>query len=476
MQIKSSQLHFYLSAVRAALITQRTLIACREQLEIHMAKNDQRPFSVSAITQRIGNELADMGPLLIQGELSQFTQSTNGHIYATLKDSEATISVVMWRSTVAKQKELPDEGDKVLVRGSLSVYGPRGSYQLTASSMKKQGQGDLAAQFEQLKTVLENKGFFTQEHKQHLPFLPHAVGIASATGSAALADMLDSLKQRFPAMPVIHAPCQVQGRQSIREIADAIRALDAHPEVDVIICGRGGGSIEDLWSFNEVAVVKAIFECRTPIISAVGHETDTTLADLTADIRAKTPTAAAEMVVPYSADLYQHIEDYRSCLYDSIKQRLQEYRLRWDGLCSHRALAGPAYQLDQRRQRLDELQERLSLASEQTLAQRQTQYQALKHALSLSSPKLLISSHQQQHRDLRKQLQRSQHLCMNQAHEKLRSHAAQLEALSPLAVLQRGYSVIQDSTGKIVTKASRLQKGERISAQLADGKIQAVVE
>ncbi|NRA39273.1 MAG: exodeoxyribonuclease VII large subunit, partial [Planctomycetes bacterium] len=213
-----------------------------------------------------------------------------------------------------------------------------------------------------------------------------------------------------------------------------------------------------------------------PIISAVGHETDTTLADLTADARAKTPTAAAEMVVPYLDDLYEQIEDYRGHLYNSVEGMIQESQLRLQGLSNHRALAGPAYQLDQRRQRLDELSERLRLATEQELSQAQAEFQALKQAIKISSPKVLAAHRQLQRKELSKQLQRSMSHKLKHALDNFQSSAAQLEALSPLKVLQRGYSVIQDTNNKVVTKASTLKPGDKISASLAEGKIEAEVK
>jgi len=207
---------------------------------------DERPLSVSALTRRITLTLEDFGPLLVQGELSQVKVAPSGHLYATLKDQEAVISLVMWRSAVVRQSALPKEGEQVVVRGSLSVYGPRGQYQLTATRISPVGIGDLAARFAALKVKLEAEGLFAEERKRPLPLLPRAVGLATASGSAALADLLHSLRTRFPAMPIVVAPCIVQGAQAVPTIVAALRRLDAHPEVDVIIVGRSGSSIEDL--------------------------------------------------------------------------------------------------------------------------------------------------------------------------------------------------------------------------------------
>ncbi len=431
----------------------------------------ERAWSVSVLTRKINNSLADFGPLLVQGELSQVKISGNGHLYATLKDNDASISLVMWRSTVVRQKDLPQEGTEVIVRGSLSVYAPRGQYQLTATSIKAVGQGDLAAQFEALKEKLSDEGLFEDEHKQELPFLPRAVGIVTASGSAALADMLHGLQERFPRMPIVHAPSQVQGSGAKQEIVAALTALDQHPDVDVIICGRGGGSLEDLWSFNEEAVVRAIFDCATPVISAVGHETDTTLADFVADVRAKTPTAAAEMAVPELADLYGQLGDFRDALYDELRQRIDEARYTWQSWAQHRALTGPAYQINFRRQRLDELSERMRLNMQQYILSARNDYRQHAQSLKMSSPISL----QQRRKELLgyqlKQLQQSMRKQLDQAKQRLAADAGQLEALSPLAILHRGYAVVQDDNGKVIHDAAELEPGDQLTTRLEHGQV-----
>ncbi|MCK6487849.1 MAG: exodeoxyribonuclease VII large subunit, partial [Planctomycetes bacterium] len=314
---------------------------------------------MSALTQRIAGELEDFGPLAVRGELAQVKVAPSGHLYATLKDAEARIDLVMWRSTVVRQGPLPKEGQLVVARGTLSVYPPRGGYQLVATRLAPLGQGDLAARFEELKARLAAEGLFAEERKRPLPLLPRAVGLATAGGSAALADMLDSIRARFPTMHVVHAPCLVQGRGAAASIVAALDRLDAHPAVEVVIAGRGGGSLEDLWAFNEEAVVRRIAAMSKPVISAVGHETDTTLADFAADLRAKTPTEAGELVVPRLADLRRALDDGRGRLDSAADRQLAEARARLAGLAAHRALATPRHQVALRRQRLDELRARL---------------------------------------------------------------------------------------------------------------------
>ncbi len=388
----------------------------------------ETPISVTALTQRIKLTLNDVGPLLIAGELSQVKVVASGHLYATLKDEGAVLSLVMWRSSVARMGRIPVEGTRVVVRGSLDVYPPRGSYQLIATRIAEAGQGDLAARLEALKNKLAAEGLFDDDRKRPLPMLPRAVGLATATGSAALADMLHSIRERFPAMPIVVAPCLVQGRGAAASIVAALGRLAAHPDVDVIVCGRGGGSLEDLWAFNEEPVVRALASSPQPVVSAVGHETDWTLADLAADLRAKTPTAAGELVVPVQAELVALLADARVRLDNAVGGMLDEARARLAALAAHRALAGPAYQIQIRQQRLDELTGRIQAAAARRLAD---------------------------------------------GHARLGQGAARLNALSPLAVIGRGYSVMRTSERRLVRRLADAPPGTQLEARVSDGWILA---
>lgn len=388
----------------------------------------ETPLSVTAITQRIKNTLNDLGPLLVAGELSGVKVVASGHLYATLKDEGAVLSLVMWRGSVARLGKIPAEGARVVVRGSLDVYPPRGSYQLIASRITEAGQGDLAARLEELKARLAAEGLFAEERKRPLPLLPRAVGLATAAGSAALADMLHSIRERFPAMPVVVAPCLVQGRGAAASIVAALGRLAAHPEVDVIVCGRGGGSLEDLWAFNEEAVVRALVACPKPVVSAVGHETDWTLADFAADLRAKTPTAAGELIVPVQAELVAQLAEDRVRLDQAMNGLYNDARARLAALAAHRALAGPAYQVQIRQQRLDELGGRLRSAGARRLADAQA---------------------------------------------RLGEAAARLDALSPLAVIGRGFTVLRTAEGHLVRRLADALPGTQLEARVSDGWIYA---
>jgi exodeoxyribonuclease VII large subunit len=434
--------------------------------------SDTQPLSVSALTQHIAGALGDLGTVLVAGELSLAKVAPSGHFYATLKDSEALISLVMWRSTVVRASPLPKEGAQVVVRGVLSVYGPRGQYQLTASRIEAIGAGDLAARFAQLKARLLAEGLFAEERKRPLPVLPRAVGVATAAGSAALADIMHSIRARFPGMHIVHAPCLVQGAGAVASIVSAVQRLQRHPEVDVIICGRGGGSLEDLWAFNEEAVVRALVASRLPVISAVGHETDTTLADFAADVRAKTPTAAGELVVPVVADLREQLADCRADLHRLMTQRIAELQTRLLALTRHRALALPGYQLDQRRQRLDELVARLHEGAEAAVAERR-QAVALLQA-RLPAPAVRVERARERLAHGAQSLVRLANERVARLHERLARDAGHLEALSPLAVIARGYSVVRTAEGRLVRTLADAPPGTMIQARMVDGWLQAV--
>lgn len=435
--------------------------------------NTPRPLTVSALTQRIAGALGDFGAVTVQGELSLAKVAPSGHFYATLKDSEAIISLVMWRSTVVRAGPLPKEGAQVVVRGTLAVYGPRGQYQLTATRIEAIGAGDLAARFAVLKAKLLAEGLFEEERKRPLPFLPRAVGLATASGSAALADLLHSIRERFPRMPVVHAPCLVQGASAVASIVAALRRLDRHPDVDVIICGRGGGSLEDLWAFNEEAVVRAIAACSKPVISAVGHETDTTLADFVADVRAKTPTSAGELVVPIAAELELYMAEKRLDLERLIDGLVHERRQWLASYIRHRALAGPRFQVDLKRQRLDELSQRLHEASAATLVDRRAQL-ALRaahmpaplHRLERARERLTVSGQAlvRVAEDRRSRLQ-----------ERLARAAGHLDALSPLGIMARGFSVLRTPEGRLIRELGDAPVGSQLQARASDGWLQATV-
>jgi exodeoxyribonuclease VII large subunit len=443
----------------------------------HRAMTADRVLTVAAITRRIAEACAAVGPVVVSGELTQVKAAASGHFYATLKDPAdgAVISLVMWKSQVLRMGRLPPEGSKVEVRGSIEVYPPRGSYQLIATRISLAGAGDLLARLEALKARLAGEGLFDEEAKRPLPILPRAVGIATATGSAALADMLDSIRRRFPTMAIVHAPCLVQGPGAAAAIVAALDRLDRHGGLDVVIVGRGGGSLEDLWAFNEEAVVRRIAAMSVPTISAVGHETDWTLADLAADIRAKTPTEAGELVVPVLAELTARLGDARDRLDQSMADLLTLARQRLAGLTSHRALAQPGFQVAMRRQRLDELAERLDHVARQRLADEGHRLAALAARLRSAAPAVQLTARRERSGALAKALVIAADERLRRAEERLARAAARLDALSPLAVIARGYSVVR-AEGRVVRTLAEAPPGTLIEARMSDGWIAARVE
>jgi exodeoxyribonuclease VII large subunit len=433
------------------------------------------PISVSALTQRITATLDGIGSLSVQGELAQAKVAPSGHLYATLKDASAVIGLVMWRSQVVRNGPVPRDGEQVVVRGAVSVYAPRGQYQLVATRITRVGQGDLAARFEALKARLLAEGLFDEERKIPLPFLPRAVGLATASGSAALADLLHSIRSRFPRMAVVLAPCLVQGPAAPAEIARALAQLDRHPDVEVIVVGRGGGSLEDLWAFNDEVVVRAIAACRTPVVSAVGHETDHTLSDLAADARAKTPTSAGEMVVPVLAELEERLLAGRVGLDGAVDARLAEARVRLEAFASHRALAGPGHQVELRRQRLDELTARLDEGMDGRLDEARRSVAVLSLRLDHAGPALRLETARERLAAVQRSITQAIAHALEQRQVRLAAAAGRLNALSPLAVLSRGFSVARRPDGVLVRQLAQAPIGSAIEVRVSDGWIDAAV-
>ncbi len=372
--------------------------------------------------------------LWVEGEISNFKAYGSGHIYFTLKDDGAQLSSVIWRASAERLKFMPEDGGKVLAHGRLSVYEPRGTYQFIVDRIEPLGLGDLAAAFEQLKKKLAAEGLFSADRKRPLPKYPCRIGIVTSPTGAAIQDLMKVIFARWPA-DLILAGVRVQGEGAAQEIANAVRGLNALPQEDqpeVMIVGRGGGSLEDLWAFNEEVVARAIVASRIPVISAVGHEVDFTIADFAADVRAATPSHAGEMVVPRHEDTRGYLEQLRAALPAALNQRLELARQRLDSLEQSYALRQPGQRIDMLRQRLDDLAQRLHPQPERTLERTRGRVSAL---------------------------------------------AGKLDSLSPLRVLERGYSVTRRARdGALVDSVAKVSRGEKIRTRVADGEISSVVE
>jgi len=393
-----------------------------------------RVWTVSQLTSHVQGLLEDHPPfrdIWLTGEISNLTRSSAGHVYFTLKDSRAALSCVMWRSAAGLLPWQPQQGDAALAHGHISVYAARGAYQLYVDRLQPAGRGDLHARFEALRDRLKAEGLFEAELKRPCPPFPRVVGIVTSPQAAALRDVLHVLRRRYPLVQVLLAPTLVQGDQAPAQIVAALRALDARDDVDVILLARGGGSLEELWAFNDEALARAIAASRHPVISGVGHETDFTIADFVADLRAPTPSAAAEMAVPDQAELRQRIGDRVAQLRGGLAQQLG--RAMRDLAQQQRALQrlSPQGRIDTDRQRVDDAVRRAE--------------RALAHRLAL-------------HRSA------------------LGGASARLLVLSPAATLERGYAIVRSrDQGVVVRSVDQVQAGEELAVQVQDGEFGAVV-
>lgn len=433
-------------------------------------------YSVSQLNQTARQLLENqLGQVWLTGEISNFTQPVSGHWYLSLKDENAQVRCAMFRTKNLHVSFRPANGMQVLVRASVSLYEPRGDYQLIIESMHLAGDGLLMQQFEALKMRLANEGLFAQNLKKTLPTFCQTVGIITSQTGAALQDILHILQRRDPSLKVVIYPTAVQGNDAAQEIAQMISLANERKEVDVLIVGRGGGSLEDLWSFNEEIVARAIFSSTIPIISAVGHEVDVTIADFVADIRAPTPSAAAELVSRDQAELLQQLHYRRQRLDMALDrlltnktQQLQQLRLRLQN--QH-----PQVQLRAQRQRIDYLQQRLQQAiqrQQQNFSQKLT---ALSSRLTANHLPHYIRQQQQQMRQLRLRLDNAIDKSFIQRQQKLAMLCGKLDGLSPLKVLARGYSVTLNQQNQIITHADQVKVGERLTTQLHSGTIQTEV-
>jgi exodeoxyribonuclease VII large subunit len=391
-------------------------------------------LSVSELTRQIKDTLESVFPAIwVSGELSDVSRPQSGHVYFTLKDAGAQIRGVMWRSAAARLRFQLEDGMEVICCGNLDIYPPRGSYQLVARQIEPQGVGALQLALRQLQQRLAAEGLFDPRHKKPLPRFPRRIAMVTSPSGAAVRDFVEVLRRRWRGVDVIIIPVRVQGEGAAQEIAAGIGVANRlQPAPDVLVVGRGGGSIEDLWCFNEEPVVRAIFHSRIPVVSAVGHEIDVTLADLAADIRALTPTEAAELVVPSSEELAAHLQHLHQRLASSLRSRSAEARARLRTLAQHRVLRRPYEQLQTLARRLDEM----DLKARQSLDRQ-----------------------------------------MRRARERLAWLAARTHALSPLAVLSRGYSLTERAAdGTLLRDASVLNVGERIETRFAVGRTVSRIE
>jgi exodeoxyribonuclease VII large subunit len=427
---------------------------------------------VAAVRSHIEREYSDAW---VEGEISNFRAPDSGHLYFTLKDGNAQIRVVMFRSAARLLRFHPADGLQVVVRGRVTVYEDRGELQISAEYIEPKGAGSLQLAFEQLKAKLEAEGLFAAERKKLIPALPSRIGVVTSTQAAALRDILNVLQRRHHSVNVLIYPAQVQGDAASHEVAAGIRFFSQHHNVDVIIVARGGGSAEDLAAFNDEALARTIAASSIPVISAVGHETDFTIVDFVADLRAPTPSAAAELVIRSR----QEVEDHSTALYDRLS-RAMRYRLLMGRqslteLAQHGAFARMMELIHQRQQRLDDLTHRLELAQRQFLERSLRRWEKISAAIRHYDLRLVLSG-------MRKELDSGtaalasimRNVLLQYRVRSERLHTA-LESLSPLAILDRGYALVFDADGNLLKDPSRVHVGDEITARLTHGELRAAV-
>lgn len=438
------------------------------------------PYSVSGLTREIKKRLETIAGVWLTGEISNIKYHTSQHIYLTLKDSENQIAAVIWRSTAKNlQIELRD-GMEVLVCGDLAVYGPQSKYQLTISAVELRGTGALLLAFERLKKKLLQLGLFDPAHKKPLPKMPRKICVVTSPTSAAIQDILNVIENRFPPVAIYIYPVRVQGDGASQEIAAAIHTINHHPalsDVEVMIVGRGGGSLEDLWAFNEENVAYAIYESRIPVISAVGHEIDVTIADLVADRRALTPTEAGKVVVPNLEDIHRALEQKRRQLELAVHNRTNLSRSSLARLSTHRAFARPLDKIRHSRQQIDIVDRRLQSSLERRVQKNHISLAQISGKLLSQEPSVKIRRHRQRLDELAQRLGIAVGKRLEWDKRRLANYEAQLEALSPLSVLRRGYSITYIYSGDgVVRDHSQVAPGDRIWTRMAHSWILSKVE
>jgi exodeoxyribonuclease VII large subunit len=437
----------------------------------------ERVWSVTQLTRRIRQLLeGELPHVAVEGEISNVREAASGHLYFNLKDEAAQIRCVMFRNAAQTLRFTPEDGLQAVLRGRLSVYEARGEYQIQVLTLEPKGTGALQLAFEQLKRKLEGEGLFAPEAKQPPPFLPRCIGVVTSPRGAAIRDILHVLERRFPGMPVLLYPATVQGEQAAGEIAQGIAALNrlaGEQKIDVLIVGRGGGSIEDLWAFNEEVVARAIFASKVPVISAVGHETDFTIADFVADVRAPTPSAAAELAVPNRLDLLATVGALREQLINRMVDELELRRERWSHLRAR--LGSPEGAVAQMVQRVDELRERIEQAAARRLVRAGEQFRNAKGRLALARPDRFNRLHLATVRGLEGRLRPALRRHVGRLRERLEGQLELLESLSPLTVMKRGYGAVQDRAGRLVRSVKQVKAGDPLNVRLQDGSLEAEV-
>ena len=417
-------------------------------------KMDDKYISVTALTRYIKYKIDNdnhLQEVYLKGEISNFKAHTRGHYYFTIKDENARINAIMFSFNASKLKFLPEDGMKILVKGKISVFEATGNYQIYVEQMQEDGLGNLHIAFEQLKKKLGDEGLFDPKYKKEIPKIPMRVGIITAPTGAAVKDILSTIKRRFPICKTILFPCLVQGELAKDDIVKKLDIADNY-DLDVIILGRGGGSIEDLWPFNEEIVARKVFSCKTPIISGVGHQIDFTICDFVSDVRAETPTGAAERAVPKLSDLLLEISNYESRYINSIKRILETNKLRFKKLSESYVLKNQLGLYEIKEQKLDNIIDKLNTSMNTIIYTNKSKLEIIENSIIFKEPSILYDN----------KLKKTNHLI------------EKLEILNPLNALKRGYSVTKKD-GKCISSIKDIKINDLIDINIKDGNIKAKV-
>ncbi|HEY6839127.1 MAG TPA: exodeoxyribonuclease VII large subunit [Geobacteraceae bacterium] len=438
--------------------------------------SDKRILTVSQLTSLIRGVLEEnFDHVWVEGEVSNLSLPASGHCYFTLKDSGAQLRCVMFRASARNMKFRLRDGMGMIARGRISLFEPRGEYQLIVEYLEPQGIGALQLAFAQLKERLAKEGLFEEGRKKPLPRLPRRIGVVTSATGAAIHDILNVVRRRFAAVEVLISPVRVQGEGAAEEIARAIRDFNRYRDIDVMIVGRGGGSLEDLWAFNEEVVARAISQSKIPVISAVGHEVDYTIADFVADLRAPTPSAAAELVIASRSELEGELESLSHRLERAMRQIVAERRGLVNGLA--RALKEPSMLVDHLAQRVDDLSERLDLAVKGGMVRRRERLAFLRNHLRLKNPAVELAHASEALEALLARGEHALHRILERWRERTAISTGKLHGLSPLLTLGRGYAIAQLlPEGRVITDSASLARGDRLRLRFQRGSAIGVVE
>lgn len=436
----------------------------------------QHVLQVSELTRKVRYILeSEINTIWLTGEISNFIAASSGHWYLSLKDSKSQVKCAMFKGNNRYTRIKPQNGQQVLVKAKVSLYEPRGDFQLIIEQMEDAGEGLLRQQYEALKAQLTKEGLFLQENKQALASSYQRIGVVTSPTGAAIKDIISVLKRRSPSTQVVIYPALVQGELAAQDIVSSIEIANQRNEVDILIVGRGGGSLEDLWCFNDERVVRAIYYSRLPVISAVGHEIDTTLSDYAADVRAPTPSAAAELISGDIEDQIGKVQQYDKRLASALLNQQQRRSTQIKHLAARLQQCEPQRQLLSYSQLADDLERRLQQAMLRYLSQQQARPQYLAQALKHLSPEVKLKGYEKTFNSLSERLTQAAGKLLANKQQSFARRLEQLQLVSPLATIARGYSIVRDEDNSIIRSVSQVEDSSQISVQVNDGVIEAKV-